>query len=98
MVEKSLSIRSRKLLKRPRLAMTSKAESEERIRYVERPDPEIYCYTLYAPCDSSSDESSEEEPEKIREIRSSKIGGSGDDLTNGILAVDGVRFLSNKVR
>jgi hypothetical protein len=42
-VEKSLSIRSRKLLKRPRLAMTSKAEIEERIQYVEKPDPAIYC-------------------------------------------------------
>ena len=98
MVEKSLSIRSRKLLKRPRLAMASKAKSEEPILYVERPEPVIYCKTLYAPCDSSSDESSEEEPEKIREIRSSKIGGSGYDLANGILAVDGVRFLSNRVR
>ena len=79
--------------------MTSKAESEEEpIQYVERPDPAIYCKTLYAPCDSSSDESSEEGAEKIREIRTSHIGGSGDDLANGILAVDGVRFLSNKVR
>ena len=78
--------------------MKSKAESDEPIQYVERLDPAIYCKTLYAPCESSSDESSEEEPEKIREIRSSKIGGSGDDLANGILAVDGVRFLSNKVR
>ena len=98
-VEKSLSIRSRKLLKRPRCAMSPKVESEEQpIPNVSRPDPAIYCKTLYDPCNSSSDESSEEEPEKIREIRSSKIGGSGDDLANGILAVDGVRFLSNKVR
>jgi hypothetical protein len=36
-VEKSLSIRSRKLLKRPRIAMTPKAM--ELIEYVERPDP-----------------------------------------------------------
>ena len=79
--------------------MSPKVESQEQpIPYVSRPDPAIYCKTLYDLCDSSRDESSEEEPEKIREIRSSKIGGSGDDLANGILAVDGVRFLSNKVR
>jgi hypothetical protein len=96
-VEKSLSIRSRKLLKRPRLAMTPKAV--EPIEYVERPDPAMYCSFLYAPCESSSDESSEEkEADKVREIRTGNIGGSGEDLTDGILAVDGVRFLSNKVR
>ena len=78
--------------------MAPKAETEEPIKYVERPDPAIYCKTLYAPCDSSSDESSEEEPERPREIRTSKIRGSGDDLTDGILAVDGARSLSNKVR
>ena len=96
-VEKSLSIRSRKLLKRPRLAVTTMAMTEEPIKYVERADPAIYCPTLYAPCHSSSDYSSEEEPDKAREIRTSEIG-SGDNLTDGIFAVDGVRFLSNKVR
>ena len=34
----------------------------------------------------------------IREIRTSDIGDSGEDLTNGIFAIDAVRFLSNKVR
>jgi hypothetical protein len=97
-VERSLSIRSRKLLKRPRLSMAPKAETEIPIQYVERPDPATYCKTLYAPCYSSSDESSEEEADRPREIRTNKIGGSGEDLTDGILAVDGVRFLSNNVR
>jgi hypothetical protein len=36
-VEKSLSIRSRKLLKRQRLVKTPKVE--EPIEYIERPDP-----------------------------------------------------------
>ena len=58
-------------------------------------DPAIYCPLLYAPCDSSSEES---EPEGPKEIKTSDIGDSGDDLTDGILAVDGVRFLLNKVR
>jgi hypothetical protein len=57
-VEKSLSMRSRKLLERPRLAMTPKAV--EPIEYVERQDPAMYCSFLYAPCESSNDESSEE--------------------------------------
>ncbi len=61
------------------------------------PDPAIYCPTLYAKCDSNSDVSSEEETGP-REIRTSELGDSGDDLTNGILAVDGVRYLSTKVR
>jgi hypothetical protein len=86
------------LLKRPRLFIAPKAESEEPIKYFERPDPAMYCTTLYAPCESSNDESSEDEEDNIREIRTGKIGDSGDDLTNGILAVDAVRFLSNKVR
>ena len=73
------------------------AMTEKPIKYVERADPAIYCPTLYAPCHSSSDYSSEEEPDKAREIRTSEIG-SGENLTDGILAVDGVRFLSNKVR
>ena len=72
---------------------------EEPIEYVERPDSAEYCRTLYAPCESySSDKSNEEEPDIIREIRTGDIGDSGEDLTNGILAVDAVRFLSNKVR
>lgn len=96
-VEKSLSIRSRKLLKRPRLVITPKAE--ESIEYVERPDPAQYCRTLYAVCESpSSDESIEEDKDKFHEIRTGKMGDSGEDITNGILAVDAVRFLSNKVR
>ena len=47
------------------------------------------------PCDSSSEES---EPEGPKEIKTSDIGDSADDLTERILAVDGVRFLLNKVR
>ncbi len=72
---------------------------EESIKYFERPDPAEYCRTLYDPCESSSsDESNEEGPDIIREIRTGDIGDSGEDLTNGILAVDAVRYLSNKVR
>lgn len=96
-VEKALSIRSRKLLKRPRLALTQNHETEHPIQYTSRPDPATYCPLLYATCDGSSDESSEEDPTGPREIRTSEIG-CGDDLTEGILAIDGVRFLSNKVR
>jgi hypothetical protein len=55
-VEKSLSIRSRKLLKRPRCALSPKDEIENQpIKYSSRPDPAIYCPTLYAQCESSSD-------------------------------------------
>lgn len=96
-VEKTLSIRSRKLLKRPRLAIAKNDETEHPIQYTSRPDPATYCPLLYAPCDTSSDESSDEEQTGPREMRTSEIG-CGDDLTEGISAVDGVRFLSNKVR
>jgi hypothetical protein len=78
--------------------MPPKVETEEHpIQYTPRPDPATYCPLLYAPCDSSSGDSSEEEPTGPREVRTSEIG-CGDDLSNGVLAVDAVRFLSNKVR
>jgi hypothetical protein len=77
--------------------MTQHVESEQPIQFTSLPDPATYCPLLYAPCDTSSDELSEEEPSGPREIRTSEIG-CGDDLTEGISAIDGVRFLSNKVR
>ena len=96
---RSLSIRSRKLLKRPRCAISPKVETEDQpTQYTLRSDPATYCHILYASCESSSDGSSEEELTIPREIRTSEIGGSGDDLIDGILAVNGVCFLSNKVR
>ena len=94
-VESSLSLRQRKLLKRPRCTIIT--QTEEPITYVSRADPAIYCPMLYATNDSSSDNSSEEESIGVWEIR----GGDNsfeDDLIAGILAVDGARFLSNKVR
>ena len=48
---------------------------------------------LYAPCDSSS----EDEDTGPLEIKTSDID-SGEDLTDGILAIDGARFLLSKVR
>jgi hypothetical protein len=99
-VEKSLSIRSRKLLKRPRCAMSPKVESEEQpIPYVSRPDPAIYCPTLYAPCNDSDEDQLPVAGESSGplDIKTSDID-SGDDLTNGILAIDAARFLLSKVR
>ncbi len=55
------------------------------------PDPAIYCPLLYAPIESSSDESEQEGP---KEIKTTEID-QGDDLTDGILAVDSVRFQLN---
>ncbi len=95
-VESSLKFRSRKLLKRSRGDLVPQAIFEEHSEMISSPvDPAIYCPLLYAPCDSSSEES---EPEGPEEIKTSDIGDSGDDLTDGILAVDGVRFLLNMVR
>jgi hypothetical protein len=100
-VDKSLSLRSRKLLKRPRWARAPKAVTEKQpIQYISRPDPALYCPTLYAPCiDSDEDQlpvaGGSTGP---REIKTSDIGDSGDDLTDGILTIDGSRFLLSKVR
>ena len=99
-VEKSLSIRSRKLLKRPRCVISPKTETEEQpIQYVSRPDPAIYCPTLYAPCNNSDEHESPVTSESAAplEIKTSDID-SGDDLTDGILAIDAARFLLSKVR
>jgi len=100
-VDKSLSLRSRKLLKRPRWPRAPKAETEEQpIQYISRPDPSLYCPTLYAPCIDSDEDQLPVTAESTgpREIKTSDIGDSGDDLTDGILTIDGSRFLLNKVR
>jgi hypothetical protein len=99
-VDKSLSLRSRKLLKRPRWAIAPKAETEEQpIQYISRPDPAIYCPTLYAPCNQSDKDESlvDGESSGPLEIKTCDID-SGDDLTDGILAIDAARFLLSKVR
>ena len=101
MVDKSLSLRSRKLLKRPRWPSLLKAETDEHpIQYVSRPDPALYCPTLYAPCIDSDNDKQPAAGESTgpREIKTSDIGDSGDDLTDGILTIDGSRFLLSKVR
>lgn len=69
---------------------------DQPIKYESRPDPATYCPTLYAPCHSDYDEV--EEPHGPQIIHSDDLGGSGEDLTDGILAVDGVRVLLSKVR
>lgn len=58
------------------------------------PDPATYCPLLYAPCEHSSED---DEPVGLQEIKTSEID-SGEDLTDGILAIDGVRVLLNLVR
>ncbi len=65
-----------------------------------RPDRAIYCPMLYAPCNSSDEDESPEggEPNGPREIKTSDIGDSGEDLTEGILTIDGSRYLLSKVR
>jgi hypothetical protein len=100
-VDKSLSLRLRKLLKRPRWAIASKGETKEQpIKYVSRPDPALYCPTLYASCIDSDDDQQPAAGESAgpREIKTSDIGDSGDDLTDGILTIDGSRYLLSKVR
>ena len=80
--------------------MSPKVESEEQpIPYVSRPDPDIQCPTLYAPCNDSDEDKSPVGGESTRplEIKISDID-SGDDLTDGILAIDAARFLLIKVR
>ncbi len=80
--------------------MSPKVESEEQpIPYVSRPDPAIYCPTLYAPCNDSDEDqlSVADESNEPLDIKTSDID-SGDDLTNGILAIDAARFLLSKVR
>ena len=55
---------------------------------------------LYAKCDDSDDDQLPEAAESLgpREIKTSDIGDSGEDLTNGILAIDGSRYLLSIVR
>ena len=66
---------------------------EQPIKYESRPDPATYCPTLYAPCNSEYDEVEEEAVPQV--IHSDDLGGSGVDLIDGILAVDGIRVLLN---
>ena len=95
-MENSLTIRSRKLLKRRREIPVPKAVFAEKPEQISSPaDPAIYCPLLYAPCDSSSEKI---EPESPKEMKTTNFGDSGDDLTDGISAVDAVRVLLNKVR
>jgi len=80
--------------------MSPKVESEEQpIPYVSRPDPAIYCPTLYAHCNDSDEDQLPVAGESSGplDIKTSDID-SGDDLTNGILAIDAARFLLSKVR
>ena len=55
---------------------------------------------LYAKCYDSNDDQLHEAAESSgpREIKTSDIGDSGDDLTNGILTIDGSRYLLSMVR
>lgn len=80
--------------------MSPKVESEEQpIPYVSRPDPAIYCPTLYAPCNDSDEDQLPVAGESSGplDIKTSDID-SGDDLTNGILTIDGSRYLLSIVR
>ncbi len=89
-VNKSLSLRSRLY------PTTPKAQNEEQpIQYVSRPDPALYCAMLYAKFDDSNEDQLPEAAESTgpREIKISDIGDSGDDLTHGILTIDGSRYL-----
>jgi hypothetical protein len=69
---------------------------DQPVKYESRPDPATYCPTLYDTCYSDYDEV--DEPHGPQVIHSDDLGGSGEDLTDGILAVDGVRVLLSKVR
>jgi hypothetical protein len=71
-------------------AMSPKVSSVPPLNEPNSPGP-IYCPLLYAPIESSSDES---EPEGPKEIKTSEID-QGDDLTDGILTVDSVRVILN---
>jgi hypothetical protein len=89
------------LLKRPRYATIRKGPTEEQpIQNISRPDPAIYCPMLYAKCDESNEDQLPEAAESTgpREIKTSDIGDSGDDLTHGILTIDGSRYLLSMVR
>jgi hypothetical protein len=91
-VETGLSLRSQRLLKRGRWARKpATMAQEEPIKYESRPDPATYCPTLYAPCESDGDD--DDEPLGPQVINTNDLGGSGDDLTEGVMAVDGVRVL-----
>ncbi len=69
---------------------------EQPIIYESRSDSAQYYPTLYATYHSDCDEV--DEPLGPKVIHSDDLGGSGEDLTDGILAVDGVRVLLSKVR
>ncbi len=57
-----------------------------------RVDPATYCPMLY---DDYEDEWSEDAPAGLLEIRTSEVE-FGEDLTDGVLAIDGARALLNK--
>ena len=73
---------------------------EQPIQYTSRPDPAVYCPMLYTKFDDSNEDQLLEAAESTgpREIKTSDIGDSGDDLTNGILTIDGSRYLLSIVR
>ena len=55
---------------------------------------------LYAEFDDFNEDQQPEAAESTgpREIKTSDIGDSGDDLADGILTIDGSRFLLSKAR
>ena len=55
---------------------------------------------LYFNCDDSNEDQLPEATGSSgpREIKTSDIGDSGDDLTDGILTIDGSRYLLSIVR
>ena len=66
-VESSLKIRSRKLLKRSRGTPAPKAVFMDQSEKLSSPaDPAIYCPLLYAPCDSSSEDNELEGSKEIK--------------------------------
>ena len=66
---------------------------EQKIKDLSVPDPSIYCPLLYASSDSSCDDKEAVSPQEIKTVEID----STDDLTDGILAVDGAHVRLNKV-
>ncbi len=93
-VEKSLSLRSKKLLKRGRWAPKPHLPPPyETIQYTPPADPATYCRLLYGPMELLG----EDKPEGPQVINTDFFD-FGDDLTYGVIAIDGVRYLMKFVR
>ena len=93
-VDQQLRLRSQQLLKRGRWAPTPYVPlPKDAFKYYDRPDPATYCPMLFG---EEDDWKEDDEPVGPNEIYTAQVE-FGEDLTDGILAIDGTRALINMI-